>query len=87
MKTLTQLYARSQYHTQLAKMSFGEIFDLTAGVYFDFSLYRGRSRSTPGFPLFSLQTNVFYKHVFEMLCPVRIDRINTVCLGAEVLCV
>ena len=23
-----------EYHTQLAKMSFDEIFDLTAGVYF-----------------------------------------------------
>ena len=29
-------YARLEYHTQLAKMSFDEIFDLTAGVYFDF---------------------------------------------------
>ena len=28
--------ARSEYHTQLAKMSFDEIFDLTAGVYFNF---------------------------------------------------
>ena len=26
----------SEYHTQLAKMSFDEIFDLTAGVYFHF---------------------------------------------------
>ena len=25
-----------KYHTQLAKMSFDEIFDLTAGVYFHF---------------------------------------------------
>ena len=25
-----------EYHTQLAKMSFDEIFDLTAGVYFHF---------------------------------------------------
>ena len=25
--------ARSEYHTQLAKMSFDEIFELTAGVY------------------------------------------------------
>ena len=30
------LLARSEYHTQLAKMSFDEIFDLTAGVYFHF---------------------------------------------------
>ena len=30
------LYARSEYHTQLAKMSFDKIFDLTAGVYFYF---------------------------------------------------
>ena len=30
------LYARSEYHTQLAKMSFDKIFDLTAGVYFNF---------------------------------------------------
>ena len=29
----TMLY---KYHTQLAKMSFDEIFDLTAGVYFNF---------------------------------------------------
>ena len=29
-------YARSEYHTQLAKMSFNEIFDVTAGVYFNF---------------------------------------------------
>ena len=27
----TQQYARSEYHTQLAKTSFDEIFDLTAG--------------------------------------------------------
>ena len=27
---------RSEYHTQLAKMSFNKIFDLTAGVYFNF---------------------------------------------------
>ena len=38
-------YSRSEYHTQLAKMSFDEIFDLTAGVYFYFyniymALYR-----------------------------------------------
>ena len=26
----------SEYHTQLAKMSFDKIFDLTAGVYFNF---------------------------------------------------
>ena len=31
-----RLYTRSEYHTQLAKMSFDEIFDLTAGVYFHF---------------------------------------------------
>ena len=29
-------YARSEYHTQLAKMNFDKIFDLTAGVYFYF---------------------------------------------------
>ena len=28
--------ARSEYHTQLAKMNFDKIFDLTAGVYFNF---------------------------------------------------
>ena len=26
--------AQSEYHAQLAKMSFDKIFDLTAGVYF-----------------------------------------------------
>ena len=30
------IYVRSEYHTQLAKMSFDEIFDLTAGVYYNF---------------------------------------------------
>ena len=29
------LTRRSEYHTQLAKMSFDKIFDLTAGVYFN----------------------------------------------------
>ena len=29
-------YARSEYHTQLAKMSFDKILDLTVGVYFYF---------------------------------------------------
>ena len=27
---------RSEYHTQLAKMSFDKIVDLTAGVYFSY---------------------------------------------------
>ena len=36
MRTHTQQCARSEYHTQLAKMSFEEIFDLTTGVYFHF---------------------------------------------------
>ena len=31
-----QQYARSEYHTQLAKMSFDKFFDLTAGVHFYF---------------------------------------------------
>ena len=30
---------RSEYHTQLAKMSFDKIFDLTAGVYFNIYSY------------------------------------------------
>ena len=34
MRTHNPKYARSEYHTQLAKMSFDKIFDLTAGVYF-----------------------------------------------------
>ena len=33
MRTHNTSYARSKYHTQLAKMSFDKIFDLTAGVY------------------------------------------------------
>ena len=36
MRTHNPYYARSEYHTQLAKMSFDKIFDLTAGVYFHF---------------------------------------------------
>ena len=35
MRTHNPYYARSEYHTQLAKMSFDKIFDLTA-VYFSF---------------------------------------------------
>ena len=31
--------ARSEYHTQLAKMNFDKIFDFTAGVYFHFLSY------------------------------------------------
>ena len=37
MRIHTQYYARWEYHTQLANMSFDEIFDLTAGVYLYFS--------------------------------------------------
>ena len=33
------LYARLEYHTQLAKMSFDEIFDLAAGVFSYFIVY------------------------------------------------
>ena len=36
MRTHTPSYARSGYHTQLAKTSFDEILDLTAGAYFNF---------------------------------------------------
>ena len=49
MRTVhTQQHARSEYHTQLAKMSFDKIFDLTAGVHLYFyntccSLYRTNS--------------------------------------------
>ena len=37
-------YARSEYHTQLAKIIFDKIFDLTAGVYFDFYNIQLRQR-------------------------------------------
>ena len=36
VRTALRIIYRSEYHTQLAKMSFDEIFDLTAGVYFHF---------------------------------------------------
>ena len=36
--------ARSEYHTQLAKMSFDEIFDLTAGVHFYF-IFKYRNKA------------------------------------------
>ena len=39
MRTHNSSYARSEYDTQLANMSFDEIFDLTAGVYFHFLHY------------------------------------------------
>ena len=35
MRTHTQRYARSEYHTPLSKMSFDDVLDLTAGVYFN----------------------------------------------------
>ena len=37
LRTHNPLYARSEYRTQLAKMSFDKNFDLTAGVVFFFS--------------------------------------------------
>ena len=43
MRTHNPQYARSEYHTQLANMSFDKIFDLTAGVYF---YYYNNSTST-----------------------------------------
>ena len=36
MRTHNPQYVRSEYYTQLAKMSFDKMFDLTAGVYFNF---------------------------------------------------
>ena len=36
MRKHTPQYARSEYHIQLAKMSFDKIFDLPAGVHFYF---------------------------------------------------
>ena len=36
MRTHNPQYTRSEYHTQLAKMSIDKIFDLSAGVYFNF---------------------------------------------------
>ena len=36
MRTHNPQYARSEYHTQLAKTSFEKILDLTAGVCFHF---------------------------------------------------
>ena len=41
----TQQYARSEYHTQIANMSFDKIFDLTAGgVCFHLSLHQVGSK-------------------------------------------
>ena len=36
VEVIGNIITLSEYHTQLAKMSFDEIFDLTAGVYFHF---------------------------------------------------
>ena len=36
MRTHNPYYARSEYHTRLAKMSFDNMLDLTAGLYFNF---------------------------------------------------
>ena len=51
MGTHTQQYARSEYHTQLAKTSF-EIFDLTAGVYHHDYLFMYNMRAISRFFLF-----------------------------------
>ena len=40
------MYARSEYHTEIAKVSFDKVFDLTAGVYFNiYNIYDVRSTS------------------------------------------
>ena len=36
LSLVRDIYARSEYHTQLAKMSFDKIFDLIAGAFFYF---------------------------------------------------
>ena len=36
LSLVRDIYARSEYHTQLAKMSFDKIFDLIAGAFFFF---------------------------------------------------
>ena len=41
MRTHNPKFARSEYPTQLAKMSFDKILDLTAGVYFNFYIIMG----------------------------------------------
>ena len=56
----TQQYARSEYHTQLAKMSFDEIFDLTAGgvfLYFFINIdyYVSKERLRSGDPHLAAQ--------------------------------
>ena len=33
-------HTRSEYHTQLAKMSFDKIFDITAGVHLNFYIIK-----------------------------------------------
>ena len=68
MRTHTQYYARSEYHnTQLANLSFDEILDLTAGVYFYFynKLYSTTiarpcvTDPLPKRPKLSLRTRIF----------------------------
>ena len=53
MRTHNPSYVRSEYHTHLAKMSFDKIFDLTAGVYFNFyNIHAGVNVSGFFFPSF-----------------------------------
>ena len=46
MRTHNPSYARSEYHTQLAK-SFDKIFDFTARVYFNFYSVPGTKLTGP----------------------------------------
>ena len=42
-----QEYTRSEHDTQLAKMAFDEIIDLTAGVYFNFYNIEKKKQGEP----------------------------------------
>ena len=75
MRTNNPQYARSEYHTQLAKMSFDKIFDLTAGVYFNFFLNNTYMHSS--YEIKDLVDTDFRNIVYDP--PVA--RINHICRG------
>ena len=58
-------YARSEYHTQLPKVSFDKIFDLTAGVYLYF--YNNNCFSCCGDPHFFL-IFIVVRAMYAVIC-------------------
>ena len=77
MRTHTPYYARSEDHTQLAKMSFDNIFDLTAGVhvysykiyteYISFLYSSSKERPRNGFTSTAAFVPIAYRYLTESI--------------------